>query len=344
MKTSIIGYGAYLPRYRIKGQEIAQAQSADWEKIYASLAVQEKTVPAVDEDSATLSVAASHNALLRANVYAHDINAIYVGSESHPYAVKPTATMVAQALGANLYCHAADLEFACKAGTAAFITGLAVVSSGIATTALAIGADTAQAAPGDVLEFTAGAGAAAFILSHEQGLADIEHVCSVTTDTPDFWRRANAPYPEHTGRFTAEPSYFYHITTVTKKILEESALSPADIHHVVFHQPNARFPIVVAQQLGFTRAQVAYGLLAPLIGNTYSASTMLGLSAVLDQAEANQYILAVSYGSGSGADAILLKTTERLPVARNLAPLTEDYHKNKTYVSYQHYRRVMDAQ
>ncbi len=64
--------------------------------------------------------------------------------------------------------------------------------------ALAIGMDTAQGRPGDALEYTAGAGGAAFILGPaESSLAIIEGSLSYVTDTPDFWRRQYANYPEH---------------------------------------------------------------------------------------------------------------------------------------------------
>ena len=101
----------------------------------------------MDEDTATISVEAARNAIAR-GADPKKIGAIYVGSESHPYAVKPTATIVAAAIGAGPKMTAADFEFACKAGTAAIQTCMGVVSAGIAETAMAIGADTSQGAPG----------------------------------------------------------------------------------------------------------------------------------------------------------------------------------------------------
>ena len=72
---------------------------------------------------------------------------MWVGSESHPYAVKPTSTLVAEAIGATPHIQAADWEFACKAGTEAMVAAMGLVGSGMADYALAIGMDTAQGRP-----------------------------------------------------------------------------------------------------------------------------------------------------------------------------------------------------
>ena len=120
---------------------------------------------------------------------------MYKRQESHPYAVKPTATIVADAIRASPNLTAADLEFACKAGTAGIQAAVGLVKSGMIKYGLAIGADTSQGAPGDALEYTASAGGAAYIIGEDNTIADIEHTCSFTTDTPDFYRREGQAYP-----------------------------------------------------------------------------------------------------------------------------------------------------
>ncbi|MCR4369258.1 MAG: hydroxymethylglutaryl-CoA synthase, partial [archaeon] len=191
MKVGIIGYGAYVPRKRIKVDEIARVWNKDGPKISAGLGVLEKAVASWDEDTATISVEATRIALESSGLEAQKIGAIYVGSESHPYAVKPTATIVTDAINAGPDLMAADLEFACKAGTAGMQICMGLVKSGMIEYGLAIGADTAQGRPNDALEFTAGSGGAAFLIGSKESeiITEIKYTYSYTTDTPDFWRR-----------------------------------------------------------------------------------------------------------------------------------------------------------
>jgi hydroxymethylglutaryl-CoA synthase len=287
-----------------------------------------------------MSIEAARNALARSAISPSAIRAVWVGSESHPYAVKPTSTVVAEAIGATPHTQAADWEFACKAGTEAIQAAIGFVGSGMADYALAIGMDTAQGRPGDALEYTAGAGGAAFLLGPaESALCTIEGSYSFATDTPDFWRRANETYPEHGERFTGEPAYFKHITTAAESLMHSTGTTASDFRYVVFHQPNTKFPLRVGKELGFREDQIETGLLVPEIGNTYAGSAMVGLTAILDVAEAGDRILMVSYGSGAGSDAFSLQATGLLSVRRSAAPDTMSYIRRRTEIDYATYAR-----
>lgn len=335
--VGIAGYGAYVPRYRLPAREVSRV----WSEGEGGQPIEEKSVPGLDEDVATMSIEAGRNALQRAGIAPTAIRAVWVGSESHPYAVKPTSTIVAEAIGAVPNVQAADWQFACKAGTEAMVAAIGFVGSGMADYALAIGMDTAQGKPGDALEFTAGAGGAAFILGpSETALAEIEATYSYVTDTPDFWRRAYQKYPEHGQRFTGEPAYFAHITEAARTLMDASGSHPGDYRYAVFHQPNTKFPQRVAAQLGFSQEQIAPGLLVPVIGNTYAGAAIIGLTAILDLAEPGDRILMVSFGSGAGSDAFAIKVTEAIRERRNLAPLTQDYIARRTEIDYAKYARL----
>ena len=332
-----MGYGAYVPRYRLPASEVNRM----WAGGVGGVPVKEKSVAGLDEDVVTMSIEAARNALARAGaVDPSAIRAVWVGSESHPYAVKPTATIVAEAIGATPDTQAGDWQFACKAGTEAFQAAIAFVGSGMARYAMAIGMDTAQARPGDALEYTAGAGGAAYLIGPaSEALVVFEGSFSYVTDTPDFWRRASEHYPSHGGRFTGEPAYFKHTIAAAEGLMNGLGTQPADYAHVVFHQPNVKFPQSAAKQLGFTGAQMAAGLLANEVGNTYAGSSLLGLTAILDTAAPGERVLLVSYGSGAGSDAISLRLTEVLFGRRERAAATRDYVARRVELDYATYVR-----
>jgi hydroxymethylglutaryl-CoA synthase len=319
-------------------EEIARVWGDDAEDVKNGLMIAEKSVPDMDEDTATIAVEAARNAVRR-GADPKKIGAIYVGSESHPYAVKPTATIVGAAIGATSAMTAADYEFACKAGTAAIQTCMGVVSAGIAETAMAIGSDVSQGAPGDALEYTAAAGGAAMVIGKEGHVAVINDTCSFTTDTPDFWRREGANYPRHGGRFTGDPGYFKHVTSAAKMLLGKAGTKPSDYTYAVFHQPNCKFPMRAAAMLGFNTDQIRPGLTCPRMGNTYSGASMIGLAATLDIARPGDRIFVTSFGSGAGSDAFDITVTDRIDEVRDLAPSVEDYLKDAKYLDYATYAK-----
>ncbi|MCK4319585.1 hydroxymethylglutaryl-CoA synthase [Candidatus Micrarchaeota archaeon] len=337
--AGIIGYGAYVPKYRIKTEEIAEVWGEDAERIKSGLGINEKSVPAIDEDSATMAVVAAKIALKRAEIDPKKIGALYVGSESHPYAVKPTATIVAEAIDAVPDLTAADLEFACKAGTAGIQICMGLVGSSMVEYGMAIGSDTAQGRPADALEYSAAAGAGAYLIGKdEESLAIIEDTCSFTTDTPDFWRRPKADFPSHGGRFTGEPAYFRHVRSAADALLKKLNRTIEDYDYFVFHQPNAKFPKTLAKRMGIPQEKITDGLVVPYIGNAYSAAVPLGLANVLDKAKEGERIFISSFGSGAGSDAFSLKVTENIRKRENAENLSY-FIDNKEYVSYAVYAK-----
>jgi len=340
--AGIVGYGAFIPRNRIKSEEIARQWGKDPAAIKRGLLLEEKSVPGIDEDTITISVEAARAAIERAGIDPQRIGALYIGSESHPYAVKPSGTVVADALGIGPDVHVADFEFACKAGTEAMFVALNVVESGRAPYAMGIGADTSQGAPNDALEFSASAVGAAYLFGRDHLLAEVLETYSYTSDTPDFWRREGEFYPRHGGRFTGEPAYFRHVTSATRRILERTDLKPSDFRHAVFHMPNGKFPLAAGKELGFTKKQLETGWIVNTMGNTYSGSSPTGLAAVLDVADPDDLILITSFGSGAGSDSFVLRATTLLPERRGRAPtvrsMLDGRRRYLTYGEYAKYR------
>ncbi len=333
--VGIIGYGSYIPMYRLSSTEVARVWSGGGRG-----PIKEKAVAGLDEDTVTIAMEAARNAVARAEIQADALRAIWVGSESPPYAVKPASTLVAEALGATPYLLAADFEFACKAGSEALQAALGLVGSRMGDYAMAIGADTAQGRPGDDLEYTASSGGSAFVVGPaDLAVATLLGSLSYATDTPDFWRRAYQHYPRHGGRFTGEPAYFHHTQSAASRLMEELGMDPDDFEFAIFHQPNVKFPSRAARRLGFTAEQIDTGLLSNLIGNTYAGASLTGLSAVLDVAKPGDRILLVSFGSGAGSDAFVWEVTERITSRQDKAPRVTDYIRRRTEIDYALYVR-----
>lgn len=301
--TGIVGYGTALPnRY--------EANPA----IGKSLGILTRTIPSEDEDAITLATAAGNQILQHFSMEKRkEIGAIYIGSESHPYAVKSSAGLVAHNLNLSRWIAAADFQFACRAGSQAMLAGYGLVKSNQVKLAMAGGSDTAQAAKNDVLRYTAAAGAGLVLLGKGSAvLAEIIDVVSYTTDTPDFWRRPGEEHPQHGGRFSADPGYLHHVLTASQELLHRNNIKSSNVNWAGFHTPNGKLPLIVAQELGFTRSQLENSLPATYIGNTYAAAIFMVLTSILDKADPDQLILLTSYGSGAGADSWLLRTTSAL--------------------------------
>ena len=334
--VGIIGYGGYIPRFRLDSSEVGRVWKGDGRPSGRSF----KAVPGPDEDTTTIAIQAARNAAAMAAIDPSLLRAVWFGSESKPYAVKPTSTIVADAIGALPFANAADWEFACKPGTEAMQAAVGFVGSGMAEYAMCGGADTAQARPGDVLEYHTGAGGAAFIIGPaEECLARFDASTSFVTNTPDFFRREGQPYPSHGQRFTGEPAYFHHVRSSVSALLAEMGAAPEEFKYAVFHQPNAQFPLKVADELGFSRDQVEPFVLVSEIGNTYSGSVLIAFAKALDEAEPGDRILVASYGSGAGSDAIAFTVTDKVVAARGRGIPIASYIARRREVDYATYAR-----
>ena len=268
---------------------------------------------------------------------------MWVGSESHPYAVKPTSTIVAESIGAVPNTQAADWEFACKAGTEAMQAAIGFVGSGMARYALSIGMDTAQGRPGDALEYTAAAGGAAMLIgpatrpSPSSKVLFLRHRYARLLAPGSF----ELPFPRRPLHRRAGLLQAHHGRGrgADERPGHDAGRLP------IRHLPPAQCQV---PPCGWPRCwasrpeQIAPGLLSPRIGNTYAGSAVIGLTATLDVAQPGDRILLVSYGSGAGSDAFSLRVTERIDAVRDQALTTEAYINRRTEIDYATYTRYRD--
>ena len=184
------------------------------------------------------------------------MQSVFVGSESHPYAVNPTSSTIAEILGVGTDYFAADLEFACKAATAGMGVTAGLVDSKKIKYGLVVGADTAQAKARDILEFTAGSAAASILGSDSDKnywqkfwlcllLHQIPRISGEETDSNILHMPGGSPVSLHISIMFSEG----------KKLLTKR-FAPKDFDYCVIHMPNGKFPRVAAKKLGFTEEQL----------------------------------------------------------------------------------------
>lgn len=348
-EVGIGGYGAFVPQYRIKTEEIWNTwchrhRPASIERL---LGVKEKAINSWHEDVITMASDAAKAALEMAAVPLEAVEAFYLGSGTHPYVTRGSMPLVAESLGLGPDLMGADCQFAGKSGTSALQACLGLVAGGLASVALAVGTDalSSHVAPNDwPLEYTAGAGAAAIILARDGGLAEVESTYSYATETADFFRldgdryikRGVSPEEEAIG-------YHNHLLEATGRFLARLGAKPQDFQYLAIQQPSVVAPLEVARALGFRKEQVMPGLLADRIGDGGAASALLALAAILDGARPGERILLASYGYGAGSDLFSLRVTDNIEAARQRRrvwePLKNQLDK-KVYVDYTTYIRM----
>lgn len=344
MTIGIKGYGVYVPPYRIKVEEIVQTWvNSNPVFLHQMKNLKERAVCGFDEDVISMAVEASKTALEMSTIDPNDIGAIFFGSCTSPYAMKPASTIVLEALGSPNNSYVGDVQFSGKSGTLAVQIGLALVGQKLVKNALAIGSDNLgiHTEPSDSFEYPASAGAGAFVLGDEDLIAEIEGFTTYNSDTPDVYRLDGDRYLTRGGdaMVEAEVGLPLHVTNTVTSLLEKMGRKPKDFDYAVFHQTYGASPFVIGRSLGFEDSQVAPSLISDELGDTGASSVLVGLAKVLDQAKPGESILVASYGSGAGSDAFSIKVVDGISaVSRSLKVI--DLIKAKTYINYATYAKL----
>jgi hydroxymethylglutaryl-CoA synthase len=369
-KVGIMGYGVYIPLERIATETIIRKREArrkDLEdflaKVRDGLLLRHKSIANYSEDTTTMATEAAENALMMSGVDPQLIGSVALGSESKPYAVGLASRHVASFTGIGENVFVSDLEGACNAGMQAVNFVLSQIKSGMIDYGMAIGSDVSQAPVGDVLEYSAGAGAAALVMGKKDLVATIEDMAPFSSLSLDFWRRDEMLVPKHFGRTTVE-IYTSHVVGAMEELLRRHPdLRISDFDYVTFHQPSGYMPLKVCKALAQSNIEVGCD---PTVrdrlrisaediekkvkpwftvletGNTYAASTPIAISNILDKANPGEDILAVSYGSGAYTIATWLRVQDAIAKKRKLVPSVQDYVSHRKEIGFRTYAGYAD--
>jgi len=331
MAAGIVAYAAYIPYFRIEKSEYRKA----WGSCAAD--IREKAVADIDEDAVTMMVEAGRQVLQ--GIDPAGVEVLALASTTFPYDERLMAATLVNALGLKKDVSTLEFTDSARAGTGALINARKALEQKGAGLALVLAADNPAARPGDELEHGLGAGACAFLL----GLGDT----AVRFEGEREWveenlgvqfRRFGEPFlhdagikslQEHAGRSTLIPA--------VRSLLSALDRRPEHYRHAVFTQTGARRALSLGRSLGFSSEQMEKGMLFAETGDTGAASALLGLCAVLDQAQNGELILVAGYGSGAGAHAISLQVEKK---ARRPGPAVRAWLDRKRYIDYVQYLKM----
>ena len=336
MAVGISGYGVYVPKFRIKREDYAKAWGS-----FSAAGVGEKAVMGFDEDVLTAAAKVSKRALESVPMTPDKVTRFALASTTPPYVEKLLSGTIMVSVGIPNQALSSDHITSTRAGTEAMLSGFEHVRANPKGVALVAAADAPAASMWDSIEHALGAGAAAYTLSSENLIAELEGHESYASEYfgERFKPREDGLLHDLNVKKFSESSLIANTTSAGNALMKRLNRKPEEYQHVVIQQPDARVPVSVGGKMMFQEPQLAAGLTSKLVGDLGAASTPVSLAAVLDLAKVGDKILVISYGSGAGSDALSF----RIVSDRKATVRFQQEVDRKEYIDYIKYLKLKGA-
>ncbi|ELZ09949.1 hypothetical protein C479_10260 [Halovivax asiaticus JCM 14624] len=300
--------GAYAPRFRITAEEFHEA----WGQFQAA-GVSEKAVPAADEDALTMGYEAAIHALVAGDLDGADVSWLAFATTTPPIEEGDLTARLGAMVGLPDDATRQNFGGSTRAGTRAFWAAMDAVAAG-GGRALVVVADAPMGAPDDAMDHAAGAGAAAFVVSADGPAAIVDRA------------EYAAPYPGTRFRERgAETTDGLGVTTYDRQAFRETIGGAVDGLEVesnpdaaattydaaAIQAPDGKLPYRVADAAGVETDTIQTAATVHDLGDLGAASVPVSLANAL--ADGHESILAVSHGSGAGADALAIDVDGDVP-------------------------------
>ncbi len=332
--AGIIGYGVYIPKFRLEQKEAA----IPW----GSWSAGEKSVCGTDEDVVTMAAEATDNAMKHAGIDPAQIGAIYFGTASSPYIEQYVSPILAEMLGLRPETTRIDYLGSVNGLANALLGCLDAIAAKRIKCGLVIGGEDRATAPGTEGDANFGAGAMAMVIGTTGTIADFEGMHTYSTLFLDRWRSVKDAWVSNLNdnRFDREYGYQKHVSEACKGLLEKLGRKAKDYTYAVFAQPDERIPTLPAKDLGIQKDKLAPGI-ASIVGDLGSCSSFISLARILDKAKADETILFGSYGSGA-SNAMSLVVRNQIEQKRKKLVPVEKYINRKQNITYTNYLRIKE--
>ncbi|WP_331234367.1 zinc ribbon domain-containing protein [Natronorarus salvus] len=315
--TGVLSIGAYAPRGRITAEAIADA----WGRFQGS-GIDEKAVPAADEDALTMAYEAGARALDAGEIERREVDWLGFASTTPPLAEEDLSVRLGAMLGLEEKVSANVFTGSTRAGTRALFAAMDATEAG-SERALVVAADAPRGDPDTSIDHAAGAGAAAFVIA-PTGPARI-------VDRTEFSR----PYPGTRFRETgSETTEGLGVTSYDRRAFSETVGGAVDGLEgdsgpvaVAIQAPDGTLPYRVTDRIDVEAEAIQRCATVHDLGDTGAASVPLSVARALAAGE--ESTLAVSYGSGAGADAFDVECDGTVPTSLDL-----DGERTMSYAEY----------
>jgi 3-oxoacyl-[acyl-carrier-protein] synthase-3 len=312
IRSVVQGCGSYLPKRIVTNDELAKKMETSDEWIRQRTGIRQRHIAAEGEFTSHLALKASERALANAGVKASDLDLIILATATPDETFPATATRVQQGLGMT-----GGAAFDVQAVCAGFVYGLAVadsmVKSGLASTALVIGAETFSRIldwndRGTCVLF--GDGAGAVVIKAEQGSGTSADRGVLANALHSDGRQHDILYVDGGPSSTRTTGFlrmegkevFKHavvnMAAVVGEVLTKAGLASKDIDWLVPHQANKRIIDGTGRKLGLPADRVV--VTVDKHANTSAASIPLALDAAVGDGRIKRGDLLLLEGIGGG--------------------------------------------
>ncbi|HEU4371047.1 MAG TPA: OB-fold domain-containing protein [Methylomirabilota bacterium] len=291
----IVGYGAYLPYWRLDRKAIGEA-------LGTPAGAGTRAVASYDEDTTSLGVEAGRAALRRAGVAPQ---ALYFATSDPAYLDKTNATAVHAALDLPASAFAVDVM-----GSVRSAVGAMRAARDSRVPALAVLSDIRTGLPGSADERDGGDGAAAFLFGEDapeaRVVAEPVAAASVTAEFLDRWRLPGEPASRQWEERFGEHAYVPLGESALAEALKQAGVTAPMLARLIVAGPHGRAVKRVVASAGAKKEAIADDLSAT-VGNAGAAHAGLMFGDALDGAQPDDLIAVVSLADG--ADASVWRVT-----------------------------------
>ncbi len=312
IRSVVQGCGSYLPERVVTNEELSKTMDTTDEWIRQRTGICQRHIAADGEFTSHLAIKASQRALDHAGIKASDLDLIVLATATPDQTFPATATRVQAALGMTKGA-AFDVQAVC----AGFVYGVSVADSliktGLASTALVIGAETFSRIldwddRGTCVLF--GDGAGAIVLRGEPGTGTSADRGILANALHSDGRHHDILYVDGGPSSTRTTGFlrmegkevFKHavvnMAAVVGEVLEKAGLEPKDVDWLVPHQANKRIIDGTGRKLGLPPERVV--VTVDKHANTSAASIPLALDVAVKDGRIKKGDLLLLEGIGGG--------------------------------------------